>query len=175
VTSALDAETDAGWAARNAAALAGFLPGRYSVTRVRLRLRESEGPPFGERVSEGYEDEDEIDDPTPVRHFAADPIAAPEGPTEIVLLPSGVLPAAAPVAYAWRAPEELGYAIHALAGPPPRTRIVGVLLQGEERLLGGGETEVVLLSPSAWADEEARLAVALAPARVGPPVSTVIG
>jgi hypothetical protein len=170
-----DTRLDPGWARRNERVLSDLQPGRYDAALVHVDLHETNGPPFSETVPE-TNGEEEVDEPTPIRHFAALPIATARGPTEIVLLPTGLLETAAPVAYVWRAPEELAYAAHPSRGEAPlRTRIVGVLLQGEASIRTDGDTSVLFVWPSAWAGDDERLAAAIAPATEAGPVSHLIG
>jgi hypothetical protein len=152
----------ASWVARNAAPLATLAAGRYRVLTVDIAPREIDDAPFSH--AEGWPEEDpELDVPERVRHLFAE-----RRDTQIALLPSGALPDAMPVAYAWRAPEELALALHgAVAGKPPaRTRVWAVLLQGEVRLrraaANGAREGVVLVVPDAWVGEAERIAAALA-------------
>jgi hypothetical protein len=128
---------------------------------LRLTLREDKGPPFGDSEASAHGDDDEVESATPIRHFRADPIPSSEGVTEIVLLPSGVLGEAPPVVYVWRAPEELAYESHGATVPAGRTRIVGVLLQGEVQVGRAEACDVLFVWPRAWAGEQPRMTRAL--------------
>jgi hypothetical protein len=168
-----DVPLDSAWVARNTEFLAQLRPGRYVATCTNVSPHQRVSPPF---LAEGYvarkppvDGDDDIDaDPEPeaVPHFFALVSPASGGSTEVVLLPSGILPDAAPVAFAWRAPEELVYASFGAAVPVDQpTRIWAVLLQGQaamERAAARGDSVlVIVLVACAWAGEDERVVRAL--------------
>jgi hypothetical protein len=155
------------WVTRNEATLATLRAGRYMALRVSLVVRDVDDAPFSHVDGWPDDDDKEIDLPERVRHFIAGPFEAEKGPTEVALLPTGgTLPAPA-VAYAWRAPEELALDMHGLVDSSGRTRIWGMLLQGEGAVAAAaasGEPVVVtMVMPCAWAGEIERLVQAVAP------------